>query len=229
MVVCNKYGGASGFQLTEDGDGRFWARWDSWNDTSVTSILDQGEVGAVLLLPSTAVDSRGDSVVAHNQVRVAICGDSSDVIDVPLPPFDLVDAPELARLPTISGASLVCQYTLTDCLWGDLDYRQRFVDGQIEAVEYGWLDQADLYVELSYVNYLRLRCGRLGLLEALDRGGGLKGDIAKASALAGLLEGPEFQAAWRRNGKVIAELIDVCEGRIQFAAAKVLDQLTPTA
>lgn len=126
----------------------------------------------------------------------------------PVPPFDMMDAPSLDDLPPIPGASVSVQYTLTDAPFGqEIDYHQVIVDGRIATLEPGWIAEADLYIEFPYVNYLRLRLGRMELLDALV-GGDFKGDIAKASLLGGILEAPEYQEAWSANAEVIEALLD---------------------
>jgi len=139
---------------------------------------------------------------------VYVCDSSGELQVSRLPPIDMEEGTALADLAKVSGATLRVQYALTDGPFGLIAYYHDFVDGQVVSTSNGLADHANVKIGVTYVNYLRLRLGDIGVVEALE-GGVLEGDHAYVSALAGLLESDGYKRAWAINTETVKRLAEV--------------------
>jgi hypothetical protein len=123
-------------------------------------------------------------------------------------------------MPKISGATFDVNLRYTNGPFGDVDHVMSFEDGRFVDERFGVSEQAEVTVEISFLNFARLRAGEYTILEALE-GGNIKGEIGPLAALAGILESPEYEAAKLASGThayplAVLGLLDADEG---YAAA----------
>lgn len=129
-------------------------------------------------------------------------------VRVRIPPFDVADSGHFDRLPEIPGATVTVQFTLEDGPFGDLDYLMRIVDGRIDAVESAWTADAQVFITTQWTTYLELRLARADPVEAAGKSV-IKGEMARLSVLAGVMESEPFVTARRENAEMMAALIDL--------------------
>lgn len=142
-------------------------------------------------------------LVAATHVRLG-----GDVL--PLPPLDDAVSPEWSALPRIPDATAVLRYELTGSPVGRIRVDVRYVDGArpvCEVVE-DWphlphdgdepaAGAPELGVTMTWRNYLRLRAGEATALEAIEEGGTVDARWTLLLLLHGLLQEPEYAAAYR--------------------------------
>ena len=69
-----------------------------------------------------------------------------------------------------------------------------FSEGRLVAEQFGLAPEFDVMVKVSLRDTALLGAGQLSVLEALERGGEIAGDIAALATLAAILESSEFKA-----------------------------------
>ena len=116
------------------------------------------------------------------------------------PPLDIREVPELAALPPFPGASLVVQSRLAAGPFGPASVWMAFDDGRCSGVDLGETDRADVLVEMACTRMAAARRGEITILEALEGGGGVEGDLGPLMLLAGLEESDELRVAERACG-----------------------------
>jgi len=159
---------------------------------------------ALSLTPADAValirrDESRPGALARTKLLEPLDG---SVRALPLPPLDL-DATQAAdALPVIPNLSFSVEWRLADTLFGRWRFSLVIVDGRIVTPTPPAVDVPDVVVLLPYWAYLRLRSGMWDVLEALDAGGGLEGDIPALAAAGGLVETDEFREFFATGGAV---------------------------
>ena len=113
----------------------------------------------------------------------------------PAPPLDIVRTREAEALPVLPGATLTVQYELGAGPFGDVSSWMSFDDGRIGSMGFGRAEACDVELHLPFGNMVRVRTGAITILEALDDGGQVRGDLGPLMLLAGLEESPELHAA----------------------------------
>ncbi len=111
------------------------------------------------------------------------------------PPLDIRDVPELRALPEFPGATLVVQYDFAAGPFGPVGYWMAFEDGLCSGVDFGRADDPDVRVAITFAKMAAVRRGELTILEALEDGGQVAGDLGPLMLLAGLEESAELSAA----------------------------------
>jgi hypothetical protein len=138
---------------------------------------------------------------------------------VELPPLDDAHATVWSTLPHVPDATASLRYELTGSPVGVVRVDVRYVDGAravCEVVEEwpGIPDDGDepaagapqLGVTMTWRNYLRLRAGEATALEAIEEGGTVDARWTLLLLLHGLLQEPEYVAAYRSLAVLPPEL-----------------------
>ncbi len=149
----------------------------------------------------------GDDIDLDWGCIAAWCPGPDGPVRLRIPPFDVADSGHFDRLPEIPGATAMVQFTLEDGPFGDLDYLMRIVDGRIEAVESAWSADAQVFITSQWTTYLELRLARADPMEAAGRSA-IKGEMARLSVVAGIMESEPFVTARRENAAMMTALID---------------------
>ncbi|MEJ7583087.1 MAG: hypothetical protein WKF43_03170 [Acidimicrobiales bacterium] len=131
----------------------------------------------------------GDDALAA--LRVVVPGG----VEQAAPPLDIQDTPELDLLPTISDATLTIQYVFADGPFGPVSYWMSFDEGRSSGMAIGVADDPDVRVRITVQKMVKVRTGEITILEALEHGGRVEGDVGPLMLLAGLEESPELHAA----------------------------------
>lgn len=128
----------------------------------------------------------------------------------PPSPMDVSVVPALAALSPMPGATLMIQYHFGAGPFGTVDYWHSFVDGRSAGMGLGPAPQdPDTSVWVSYRKMVAERAGTITVLEALEDGGRVDGQVGPLMLLAGLHESPELRAAELAagpSGPVLADL-----------------------
>src|SRR5262249_45347531 len=82
-----------------------------------------------------------------------------------------------------------------------LDYVITFEDGQLVDERMAPADGADILGTGTYRVMGLIRAGEITLLDALNAGGTVQGDLGPLATLAGIAESPEFNEAQRATGR----------------------------
>jgi hypothetical protein len=140
-----------------------------------------------------------------------------------LPPLDDARSDAWSALPHVPDATAVLHFTLTGSPVGVVRVDVRYVDGarpvcevveefpQLsgpEAAEAGEpaAGAPEMAVTMTWRNYLRMRSGEATALEAIEEGGTVDGRWTLLLLLHGLLQEPEYAAAYRSLPVVPDEL-----------------------
>jgi hypothetical protein len=135
---------------------------------------------------------------------------------VPLPMDDELEDPGFAAVERVPDATLRLRYQLTTTPVGvqraDIRYQDslraaRMVDDWA-APEPGSpaAEAPELFVSMSFRNYLRMRTGELSSLEAIEDGGAVDGRWTLMLLLHGLVQDPAYVATYRACAVVPPEL-----------------------
>ncbi len=135
---------------------------------------------------------------------------------LPLPMFDELDAPGFAGVERVPDACLRLRYQLTDTPVGiqraDIRYQDSLRSARlVEDWEEPEPDSPaagapELFVSMTFRNYLRMRTGELSSLEAIEDGGAIDGRWTLMLLLHGLVQDPAYVATLRGSVVVPAEL-----------------------
>jgi hypothetical protein len=186
-------------ELRSAPDGRTWhqevrdgrvVRWDLGPHPEPELVLEvpEAEVGSI-----HAPEPDGTAVLGA--VRVVLADGS---LHLPAP-MDVTETAEIHGLPTVPGADLQVQYHLLDGPFGAVDTWWRFTDGRFDTAALGTIDDADVVVSAGFAQMAALRRGEITVLEALEGGGRVDGEVGPLMLLAGLHEG-DLQAAQHAAG-----------------------------
>jgi hypothetical protein len=116
-------------------------------------------------------------------------------------PMGMFGRPELDAMRALPDATLVVQHSFAKGPFGDIDYVVRFVDGQIVDEHLGRArEPADVILALSYRRLALLRSGLCTVLEALEDGGRVEGNVSSLMAVAALYERIADVAPMRATG-----------------------------
>jgi hypothetical protein len=118
----------------------------------------------------------------------------------PAPPNDLGGRPELDALPELIGATIVSQNELSNGPFGHVSHWIEYVDGRVAAMDLGRHTGADTTVSMPYYAMALLRCGELGVLEAVGLGN-VTGELGPLGVLLGINESPEWQRLQKATGR----------------------------
>lgn len=132
-----------------------------------------------------------DGTSALEVVRV-VRPDGTEALSAPM---DITETAELAALPVIPDADLLVQFHFSQGPFGAADMWWQVIAGQVTAAELGTTDAPEVEVWLTFPKLAALRRGESTVLEALEDGGRVKGDVGPLMLLAGLHESPEMRAA----------------------------------
>ena len=99
---------------------------------------------------ATAVVLRELRGAAAMQATIAAASTAEGSYVGPPAPCNLAERPELRVMPAAPGATLEVQYVLRRGPFGDVGYRQRFVDGRLEAEGWGRCDDPAVVVDMNY-------------------------------------------------------------------------------
>lgn len=111
------------------------------------------------------------------------------------PPLDLSETDELEDLPQIAGATLMVQYEFAAGPFGPVSFWESFDEGRVAGMGFGVTEEADVTVWITFTKMAAVRAGTISILQALEDGGRVDGDIGPLMLLAGLEESPELRAA----------------------------------
>lgn len=134
-----------------------------------------------------------------------------------LPPLDDCAEPALTELPFVPDASTALRFELTGSPVGTVRLDTRYQDGRRSwcRVVGEWPDPAPgepahgapgMAVTMTWRNYLRMRSGEATALEAIEQGGTVDARWTLLLLLHGLVQEPEYVAAYRSLPRVPAEL-----------------------
>jgi hypothetical protein len=116
-------------------------------------------------------------------------------------PMDLLRRPELAAMPTVPDATLVVHHQFSGSMFGDIDYTISFVYGRLRDERIGPPEiTPDARVAVSYRAMARVRTRECSILEALEDGGSIDGNVSSMATLAALYEHPVFADAMFATG-----------------------------
>jgi hypothetical protein len=118
----------------------------------------------------------------------------------PPSPADLLGRPELAAKPRVPDATLVVAYTLTGGPFGTVHHWLRYENGKPVAEGLGAVDDADVRIGIRYREVALVRAGQHTVIDALVDGT-IDGAVGPMAMLAGILEGPEYEAAELASGR----------------------------
>ncbi len=125
-------------------------------------------------------------------------------------PMDVGATAELAALSPMPGATLRIQYHFSAGPFGPVDYWHHFEDGRSAGMGLGTApSDPDTAVWVSFRKLVDERAGAITVLEALEDGGRVDGQVGPLMLLAGLHESPELRAAELAagpSGPVLADL-----------------------
>ena len=169
--------------------------WDQDDAPAPWALVRPGDP---LLLCPAEVATPGDVAAVH--VRV---GD--DVLDLPL--LDDLPAPVFDSLRRIPDATARLRFEVFGSPVGTQLSEVRYQDGS----RTGWLVQEwqepeegepafgapEMHVRMSFRNYLRMRTGEATALEAIEEGGTVDARWTLLLLLHGLIQSPEYVAAYR--------------------------------
>jgi hypothetical protein len=126
--------------------------------------------------------------------------------EFPLPPLDDLGATEFAELPHVDNVDLHLRCEFSDSPVGLLRCEFGFLAGarvHAELVDEFHIDvpgvpfgAAEVTLQLTWRNYLRLRAGRIGLLDAVSDAGAANGHWTHLLLLHGLFQVAEHQSAY---------------------------------
>lgn len=149
-------------------------------------------------------------------VKVRLPGDGG-LLD--LPPLDDVASPEWSKLPHVPDATAALRFELTGTPVGSIRVDVRYVDGAraVCRVVEEWPEipvdsdepaagAPQMAITMTWRNYLRMRCGEATALEAVEEGGSIDARWTLLLLLHGLLQEPEYVAAYRSLAEVPREL-----------------------
>ena len=145
----------------------------------------------------------------------------------PAPPLDLPAHPDLDSVPEVPGADLTVQFHLARGPFGDVNAWQSTVDGRLDEMGLGELEEPDIVIGASYRAMAELRAGTRTLLELLADGATVRGEEGPLMLFAGLEEAPELQAVKRscsRSATVLGALGEVRADPVFQAALAALTE-----
>lgn len=116
-------------------------------------------------------------------------------VEGPAPPHDIALRSELDSLPMVKGATFTVQYVFESGPFGEAWFWMSFVDGRVGDMAFERTDEPDVEVHLTYQSMNRVRTGAMTILEALEDGGRVEGELGPLMLLAGMEESPELHAA----------------------------------
>jgi hypothetical protein len=174
----------------------------------------------------------GDDALGAMTVSVVLPSGET-YVGVPAP-MGMVGRPELEAMPVLPGATLVVQHSFASGPFGDIDYVLRFVDGQIVDEHLGCTrEPPDVLLAVSYRKLALLRSGLCTVLEALEDGGRLDGNVSSLMALAALYERINDAAPMRATGAQTMALATLGELRaddnFQAGMRALMRDTTPIA
>lgn len=170
-------------------------------DGRVTSWAAGALPDAALVLRWAPADAlaihRGELAGTEALAATTVVGRSAggELVEGRPSPLDIDDTGDLARLPEIPGATLVIQYRFSHGPFGPVDYWWTFEEGRSTGMGLGVVDEPDVGVGITYARMVGVRQGRLTILEALEHGGTVTGELGPLMLLGGLQESPELHAA----------------------------------
>jgi hypothetical protein len=180
-------GGTTWHQVVEDGRVTSWEEGPlpdaalvlRWAPADALAI-HRGELAGTEALAATTVVGRGAG---------------GERVEGRPSPLDIDETGALAELPTIPGATLVIQYRFAHGPFGPVDYWWSFDEGRSVGMGLGVVDEPDVGVGITYARMVGVRQGRITILEALEHGGTVTGELGPLMLLGGLEESPELHAA----------------------------------
>ena len=123
----------------------------------------------------------------------------------PPAPLGLMTRPEVDALPELFGASLRAQFVHPGGPFGEFGRVLDFAEGRIVDEQWGFAPTCDVMVKVSCRGNALVGLGRQSILEALEDGGEIGGDLAAMATLAAILETGECQALMRPGaGRLLA-------------------------
>jgi hypothetical protein len=130
-------------------------------------------------------------------------------VEGPAPPQDIVLTDEVEALPVLVGATFTVQYEFRSGPFGDAWFWMSFVDGRVGDMAFERIADPDVEVHISYQSMAGVRAGAITILEALEDGGTVVGDVGPLMLLAGMQESPELHAAELACGPAGRVLADI--------------------
>lgn len=135
----------------------------------------------------------------------------------PLPPLDDLASDAYRQLPFVPDATTRLRFELTASPVGPLALDLRYQDGRRAAADIvdQWTDPVEgepahgapeMHIVMTWRNYLRMRAGEATALEAIEEGGSVDARWTMLLLLHGLLQEPEYVAAYRALPRIPAEL-----------------------
>jgi hypothetical protein len=129
-------------------------------------------------------------------------------------PMDLCARRELAAMPTVPDATLTVHHRFAHGPFGDIDYTIAFEDGHLVGEDLGPpKSPPDALVAVSYRAMARVRARECTILEALEDGGRIDGNVSAMATLAALYEHPAFDDAMFATGRQALALATLGELR----------------
>lgn len=136
---------------------------------------------------------------------------------IALPPLDDLESEAWRALPEVPDATTRLRFELTGSPVGPLALDLRYQDGRRAVAEIvdEWADTAEgepahgapeMHIVMTWRNYLRMRAGEATALEAIEEGGAVDARWTLLLLLHGLLQEPEYVAAYRTLRRIPAEL-----------------------
>ncbi len=144
------------------------------------------------------------------------------------PPLDIRDVTELGDLPVFPDAALVVQYDFAAGPFGPVALWMAFEDGRCSGIDFGQAADPDVGVKITFAKMAAVRLGEITILEALEDGGEVVGDLGPLMLLAGLEESPELRVAEQACGSagavlgVVGTLAQTTEYRSVLSAVAAL-------
>jgi hypothetical protein len=134
-----------------------------------------------------------------------------------LPPLDDLASDAYRELPLVPDATTRLRFELTGSPVGPLALDLRYQNGRRAVAEVvdQWEDSVEgepahgapeMHIVMTWRNYLRMRAGEATALEAIEEGGSVDARWTLLLLLHGLLQEPEYVAAYRSLPRIPAEL-----------------------
>lgn len=177
-------------------------------DATLTSRLD------VAWDVATCARSGNDALAAMTVSVVLPSGET--YVGVPAP-MGMAGRRELVAMPVLPDASLVVQHSFANGPFGDVDYVLQFVDGHVDDEYLGRTPEPDVFLAVSYRKLALLRSGLCTVLEALEDGGRIEGNVSSLMALAALYERIAEAGPMRASGPQTMALATLGELRADEA------------
>ena len=195
----------SGARLT--GDGTFGFEFDAGGirshlviDAGRVRVFDEGrfpaaDIGLAWCAQDAVRIAWGTIPATEAMARTTMSVPASGARYGGLPaPLGLLARTEADALPELLGASLRVQFVHPGGPFGEFGRVLDFSEGRLVAEQFGLAPEFDVMVKVSLRDTALIGAGHLSVLQALERGGEIAGEIAALATLAAILESPEFKA-----------------------------------